>query len=67
MAVEPPSETPPVDPEQLPGLLAAVPFWKLREDGKALTRSFTAKNFMAGEQIHRNNCCLTQICAGVVC
>ncbi|MEW5301229.1 MAG: hypothetical protein WDW38_004782 [Sanguina aurantia] len=41
------SDTPPVDPEKLPGLLAAVPFWKLREDGMALTRSFTAKNFMA--------------------
>ncbi|KAI8468724.1 MAG: pterin 4 alpha carbinolamine dehydratase-domain-containing protein [Monoraphidium minutum] len=40
-------DTPKVPPEELPGLLAIVPAWRLSGGGDAISRSFTAKNFVA--------------------
>lgn len=41
-------DTPKVPADEIPALLAIIPAWRLAADGKSISRSFTAKNFVAG-------------------
>ncbi len=56
VCVRPPPnrDTPQVAPERAAQLMAALPAWRLRGDGKALTRTFTAKNFVAAVAFFNN-------------
>lgn len=40
-------DTPRVPEADLPQLLAAVPAWRLSDDGRSMSRKFVAKNFVA--------------------
>ena len=39
---------PPLGPEEIANLLAALPGWTVTEDGKRIRRSWVAKHFVAG-------------------
>ena len=53
-------DTPTLQGRELQNSLAAVPAWRLGDEGKSICRSFVAKNFMAGAA------CLTnfKLCSG---
>ena len=40
-------DTPPLAPEEAQKRLASLPLWALSDDGKAISRELTAKNFIA--------------------
>jgi hypothetical protein len=60
-------DTPTVTEEELPPLLAAVPAWRLSADRRSIARSFTAKNFKAGERDACVRACAFGVWLGRLC